>query len=1194
MILDTERIFPRIVFGTAVLFAALTPFSIRAQVSTADLQGVITDPSDSAIAGVHIRIENPEIGLVRETTSRETGEYSFISLPPARYKIRVEAKGFRTAVMQDVPLTVGQKAYLPVRLQISVLAEALDILVSNTTIETTRSSLATTIDQRAIEDLPINGRSYIQFTLLDSAATRDNQPILAPAPTSGLNINGQRSRANFVSIDGADVMDNSVNGVRATVSQEAVQEFQILKSGYTPEHGRASSAVINIVSKQGTNQWRGNVFGYLRSRKVSATNAFAGESDPGDTRTQTGATLGGPIKKDQTFGFISFETAQANSINFSEIGRDNFELKRVPFKLPGGVQTSALLTSQQEEYLQRVEPAVAIPYALLATAGADVAIRGNTPGGPITFGLVPNPLPASFRGLATEVGNYKTTETTYFYSARLDHKFSSDQNLFGRFSVSPSDLTGLQSNSQNQVTALNAFSRTSNSSTRDLAIASQLTSQISPTWLSEFRFQFARRGASLTPNSSQVAVEIPGVASIGQQQFAPLFRTEKRWQVADNITYIRRSHTLKMGTDFNILPVKAIFPINQSGIYFFPAALAVDDPIITAVMGSSLTSAWKLSDAPAFSAAQAYGFGLPDSFVQQFGGFENAKARLKNTTLGAFIQDSWKIASNFTLNYGLRYDVEFTPRFLAGNQLSEIGQDLLGVTQGIPRDRNNWAPRAGFAWDPAGNGKTVIRGSYGLFYGHPLLAIAFLSNVVDGTKSPYLLAPHKVGADDLFQGRAFTGLLGQAVANPALGYDGAAQRFDPLSPVFSNQNSALTLSPLLAQTFPVARKFQYDSALQGTFGIERQLATSMTLGVDYTYAHGAHLLRPRNINQGNYDLIVAYERASAICPGVPEVSANGCATSIYGGGAGPLAGLWDALGGKSATSLAPLGQLIFNQFRATGPNYAWANSVSGGSFSKPVMDSLVRNFGLPHAPNNAFVPVFNVKQYESSGSSVYHAVTATLNKRFSRHYQMLGSWTWSHAIDDSTDLLSLQEPQDNTNTRLERGNSNFDQRHRFVVSGIFDSPTRFSNLPAIRGLLRGWTVAPVIEVSSGRPYNLLTFRDSTLINSSETARPDVVPLGTAGSFPSPDGIVALALPRLGSVGNLGRNVYRTPSFASVDIRLTRHVSIGEARIIDLSVDAFNLFNRVNVREVDNSFTQGGRPVAAFGPRQIQFSLKFFF
>src|SRR6185436_7565146 len=158
---------------------------------------------------------------------------------------------------------------------------------------------------------------------------------------------------------------------------------------------------------------------------------------------------------------------------------------------------------------------------------------------------------------------------------------------------------------------------------------------------------------------------------------------------------------------------------------------------------------------------------------------------------------------------------------------------------------------------------------------------------------------------------------------------------------------------------------------------------------------------------------------------------------------------------------------------------------SRGALSKPVMDSLVRTFGLPHAPGDAVVPFFNVKQYESSGSSIYHAVTTTINKRFSRHYQLLGSWTWSHAIDDSTDLQTLQEPQDNANTRLDRGNSNFDQRHRLVISGVFDSPAQSFRRPIARSLLRDWTLAPVIEVSSGRPYNLLTFHDSTLINSTE-------------------------------------------------------------------------------------------------------------
>ncbi len=1168
----------------ACALSLLTGTSGLAQINTADLQGVITDPAGALVRDARVKAENVATGLTRDTTSRENGDYIFLALPPGQYKVSVEAAGFRSAVVESVVLNIGQQAQLSFKLEISAVIEALVISADAAVVETTRSSVATTVDQRAIENLATNGRSYINFTLLDSATTRDNQPVLGPAPTSGLNIGGQRARANMVSIDGADAIDNTTNGVRATLSQEAVQEFQIIKSGYAPEYGRASAATINIVSKQGTNEWRGNLFGYLRSRKGSASNAFAGEPDPGDTRTQAGFTLGGPIKKGKTFVFLSFETNLRNSINFSQIGRNNYGFRTVanPFG-----QGTLLLTPQQEAYVRSAPAALAAPYATVASRGAQVAIFGNTPGGPTSFGLIPNPLPASFRGLSAEAGNYKTTEETYFYSARIDHQLSNSHNLFVRVSATPSDVTGLPSNGQNQLTALNGFSRTTNNSTRDWTVVSQLASNLGPSWLSEFRFQFARRGVGLTTNSTRPAIEIPGTASIGMEPFAPVYRYEERWQFSENMTHVRGPHTYKFGIDFNHLPVRAIFPLNQGAVYYFPAALALDHPLVNAAVTPAVTAAWRQSGAPAFSAAQAYGFGFPESFVQQFGGLARATSPYKNTTLGWFVQDSWKIAPGFSLNYGVRYDVEFTPRIAATSPLSDAGERLLKVVQGIPRDTNNWAPRFGFAWDPLRDGKTVVRGSYGLFYGHPLTGIIFLSDVVDGTQSPYLVTPGGVGADDLFHGRAFTP-LGAAVANPAIGYIGSQQRFDVLAPAFQDQTTALALSPILSQTLPVAGNFEYDYTQQGTFGIERQMGESVSLAVDYTYTHGSHLLRPHNINQGDFDRIVAYGRTTAVCPNLPGVAANGCANPAYGGAGGSLAGLWDALGGTSATSLAPLGQLLFNQFRATGPNYTWANTISRGALSKPVMDNLVRAFNLPRAPNDAVIPFFSVKQYESSGTSVYHAMTVTLRKRFTRHYQLLGSWTWSHAIDDSTDLQTLQEPQDNKNPRLDRSNSNFDQRHRLVVSGVFDSPWKSNPF------LGNWTFSPTFEVAAGRPYNLLTLNDSTLINSGSTARPSVVPFGTAGSFASPDGKVGLAQPPLGFVGNLGRNVYRTSNFSTVDFRLTRRLPLGEKRRIEFSLDVFNLFNRVNIREADNSFTQAGRPVGAFDPRQLQYSVKVVF
>ena len=186
--------------------------------------------------------------------------------------------------------------------------------------ETSRSSTTNTIGQRRIDNLPINGRNYIQFTLTDSQVVRDNAPFLGAGPTSGLNMSGQRARANLVNVDGADATDNSTNGVRSTVSQEAVQEFQIITNNYAPEYGRAAGGVVNIITRSGSNDFHGDVFGYLRNRNFQAVNPFSTVPNPAYTRVQAGAAFGGPIKKDKTYYYFSYEITRRHETGFSAIG----------------------------------------------------------------------------------------------------------------------------------------------------------------------------------------------------------------------------------------------------------------------------------------------------------------------------------------------------------------------------------------------------------------------------------------------------------------------------------------------------------------------------------------------------------------------------------------------------------------------------------------------------------------------------------------------------------------------------------------------------------------------------------------------------------------------------------------------------------------------------------------------------------
>ncbi|MEW5976429.1 MAG: carboxypeptidase regulatory-like domain-containing protein [Acidobacteriota bacterium] len=1178
--------------GIFALFVVLVVWkaALLAQGNTAELYGVIKDPSGNVISGATIKLQTLETGLLRTITTRRDGTFTFLGLRPGRYSVRVEAEGFRPKIAKEILLTVGQSAESSFQLEISPILEAVEVLSSTQLLEARRTSVATTIVERLIDNLPSNGRDYINFTLLDSAASRANQSSLPPIPVTGLNIDGQRARANMVSIDGVDAIDNTINGVKATICQDAVQEFEIIKSGYSAEFGRSAAAVINIVSKQGGKQFQGEVFGILRSRYFSATNAFAGEPDPGDTNTQAGLTLGGPLKQGRTFFLTSFETTQNNSIGFSSIGRGHYGLQEMANPFGSG---SLLVTSEQAQFIRSAPASLTVPYSIVVNAASRTALYGNTPAGPTTFSLTGYPLPASFRGLTTEAGNYKTRNVSYINSTRLDHNLSDRHSLFMRVGVNASDAFGLTSNSQTQIDAHNAFSRTNNLFVRDLSVTSQLSSLVSPAWLNELRFQFSRRGLGLTTNSSDVGIEIPGIASIGAEPFAPAEREEKRWQINNSISHIRAKHTYKAGIDFNYIPAKTAFPLNQSGLYTFPVTLPVDFPVISSILGPQLTSALRSAGVPSFSSVQLYGMGLPDSFVQQFGGFDRTTARYRNTTFGSFFQDSWKLSSNLLLQYGVRYDVEFLSKNDAPSPLFQQAQDALGVDQSIPTDTNNIAPRLGFSWDPFKKGKTILRGSFGLYYGHPLTALSFLADVVDGIQSPFLASSQLTGVEDLFQARPITP-IGSLLVNPLLGFRADEQRYDTFSPVFLDINSALSRSPVLPTVLPIARDFRYTYSKQATFGIERELASDWSVSADYTYMHALHIERPRNINQGNFSLISTYERSNVVCPSLPDVAIHGCASLIYQGAGGPLAGLWDALGANSPTSLAPLGQLLFNQFRPSGPNYALSNAISGGRLSKGVLDHLINTFGLPHASGSIFVPFFNVKQYESSASSIYHALTVKLNKRFSRYYQVLGSWTWAHSIDDATDIQTSEEPQDNRNTRLDRGNSNFDQRHRFVLTAVFDTPRTASTADLSKILLGNWTFAPRIEIGSGRPYRLLTQNDRTLVNNSSTARPSIVALGTPGSFVSPDGKVGLAIPELGFPGNLGRNVYRTSGFQTVDFRLTRHVQLTQAFELNLSVDVFNLFNHFNVYKVDTAFTNAGRPVSAFNPRQIQFGVRILF
>ena len=1264
----------RLISVLAVLLLSANAAFGQAQANAADLQGTVKDSTGAVVPNANVTARNPATNVSRTVTTNDEGFYRIVAVPPGDYEVTVEAPNFKKAVLTKVTVTVGQAADIDVVLEPGQISESVTISEATADIiETSKTAVATTIDQQRINNLPINERNYLSFALTTSTVGRDNGRPIGPAPTTGLNFGGQRGRSNLVQVDGADNTDNSVNASRSTVSQEAVQEFQVVTNSFAPEFGRSAGGVVNVVTKSGTNDLHGNIFGFLRHRSFQARNAFAPIEDPPFTRTQYGFTIGGPFDRDRTFFFFAFEQRRRNESGFftSDVAAGLTGSVTLPPLAPGfPAQTLRNITPAQASYINSLLAQggsiaqLGIGYAYLASGGGSTALTGFNPliatAAPFTPGTVvgnrffltgaPIPLttvnslgqPIAFRPLNNLQKIFQVTDRTTFNSFRLDHLITSKHQFSFRFGYNPSTLTGIQVESQNQSLGQNDFSRTGIQTLRDFSAVTTLTSTISSRIVNEARFNFGERRATFkSQNGDAVAFNISGAAFIGRELFSPVVRTETRYEFTDNINFLAGNHNFKFGGDAAFVRIpQAIFELNFAGLFNFGGLGACT------LLAQLCTLPASLQPPPDITPVQQYGLGFPANFIQGFG---NPVSSISNKPLAFFAQDSWKVRPNLTLNYGIRYDYEITEQVpalplrdpLSGISLSAAdilaAQDAMGVQQGFPRDKNNWAPRLAIAWDPRNDGKTVIRAAFGMFYDHPLLAIAFNSDIADavqqqqGILTPGNPAPNQLlNAVQVFQGTVCPPGGGNPICPPGVVTPGVAagaqyqfgrQRF--------NDQTFPGFGPVLPFTLHVQKNFEYAYANQGNFTVERELSKNMTLSSSYIFVGAHHLPHPLDINAPRTDLQIqnfvrwagrnpvsttealafSIPTSGGACPfGVPLQ----CFTMTTPTGAPlyPTAGTTFAIiiPGMVAAPITSLGTRIVNAgianfFRPNAPNYFLAQALSGGLVTPAVLNSALP--GSLRTPGT-ISPFGSINAQTSDGNSTYHALNVDLKKRFSHHFQFLASYTWSHSIDDSSDLQTLLLPQDNRNFGAERADSLFDQRHRFVFSAVIASPSRWASAGGFHRALSNFTLAPIFEISSGRPFNILSNQDTNNDQSNQTDRPAVLSDGTL-CVPGTQGCVGLITNGVFTSGSLGRNFGLTHNYMSLDLRLARLVPIGERVRLELIAEGFNLFNRFNeaaaspfIDDVRNFNQRAGngryysRPTAAFDPRQFQFGLKLNF
>ncbi len=1104
--------------------------------TSGEITGTVTDSSGGVVPKAMVSVVDTQTSLKRTAMTNGTGQFRVAGLSPAVYDISAEMAGFATEIRRGVTVAVGQTVVADFKLNPSKVATIVEVTDQPPEVETERASQADRITQQYIADLPVDRRDYLTFTLLapgvsDSTRLAGDQDFrVKQTPQTGLSFYGSNGRGNSITVDGGETSGDS-GGVRLTVSQDAVQEFQINRSNYGADLGAATGASINIVTKSGTNNVHGTLYGFFRDDAMDAASpfSFSPALQPGDifnpanpdlvgspikdtlTRQQFGGAIGFPIQKDKTFLFAAFEGLRQNAQNSvplltsTDIFRPSSSQNAVIGGLTGGTVVPCLSGPVGAAVAQQLGLPAPNPTTNLPAAACAQILTGVLTVDPAT-----SPLNAYLvNQFETQGGVFPYDSHQYLASGRLDHRFDANNE------ISVTYRYGHDLEESPDVQSLTAFSAGSSTHTYDHNLQAAWYHQFSPSAQNEARVQWDYNSLNVIPNEpGQVGLQIPGfINNIGTNIFLPNLTILRRYEFADNVTLIRGRHTLKFGAS------EVLRGNHTESHTFFPGRF-----VFGALPGDVLTPLL-----PSLTSLQSASFGLPEIYQQGFG--DPDYGNYTRPLTGLYAQDSWKVVPSFTLNYGLRYelDSQFSP---------------------LTTYKKDFAPRVSFAWDLFDNHKTVVRGGYGIFYGPVdaqipevdlslgvvnknksavenstsagqvanVTAICGVSQfgvpIIPGTGTSPCNREISIYADG-FAGVPQLGIAGSATIFQTLFAQGLIQCTTPTAgnnacitpaavagpfpgsqPVGIDVTNTAALSPLQV-IFVNQPGYRPPIAQQASIGVEHQIGTRFSISVSGIYTHTQRLP-------------VAIDTNLLPAPFSNVTLVNGQAVSYRNWNTSAAA---DPLGGTEPGGLPC----------AADPYLCFVNPL------------IVQN-----------------NQYTSAAYALYQGGIVEMKERFSEHFTLFGNYTFSKGYDTSTDFNSDYGPQDPTNLGLDRGLSEFDQRHKLVIAGVLDSPWRQS-------LLSGFQFAPIFSVHSGHPFNLLAGGEVNGDNHTTNERPIGAPRDTG----------------------LG------PDYIDFDARLSWAHKLGEKSNLQFTAEGFNIANRTNFASVNNEVS----PLFGFTPGFTSFNVR---
>jgi hypothetical protein len=1026
----------------------------QASSSTAELRGLVTDATGAAIPNATVTLTDTARGTTRTAQTNESGEYIFLVVPPSDYDLKVEAaSGNFAANTQRIRLTIGQQADITVQLAAGGASATVDVLANSAVVEVDRTQQSSVIGEREILDLPLSRRNFLDLALL-TPGVNDSDNIadlsdfrVAQGRASGLSFGGNNGRGNLVTVDGGPVI-TTTGGVFDTVSQEAVQEFQVLRNSYNAEFGLSSGGIVNTVSKTGSNRVSGTVFGLFRDDKFDARNAFdfnpSGKSN--FNRQQFGGSLGAPIQQDKTFFFTAIERFKQKQSTFVNLNN--------PANYAVSASQNALFS-----FLEGRPATDLIPGTTITANQLGATLRNS-------FTTTAAMFPRTINLFASSSGQFPFDANQTFFSARVDHNFNDRSSAFIR--IHANDLL-----EQNQgAGALTAVSRGRALNQFNTGILFSQTQQFGAKMVNEFKVDFIYYKSKLTTNDPLgPEINIDGFGNFGRDIFLPSTTIDRHYDFLDNVSRVAGNHTVKFGGNFNYVRFTGTNETFFGGRFNFGSGVL---PLTSAIVAGGVAAPATVGGLQAFltannpallpnlgatvNALQTYNLNLPFVYQQGFG---TTTTHDSVKRFGIYAQDTWKLLRNLTVNYGLRYSISKEPF-------------------NLHVDKNDFQPRAGFAYDITNDGKTVIRGGAGIFS-------AYVNTLVSGVIRTLGNPAFPDDNINIVLATASSGGLPLDPANPtgprAPTSFAVYQRLLAVTNNFTRTATAADLAIFgivprengtLEVRFLGDPNYKTPESYQASVGIERDLGYGFSFEASYLYNRGIYLTRNRDLNQ--------FKRTGPVNPNNP------------GGGA------------------------TFIRF----PTAAQAAAGLTSDFRNPFR--------------------FQDNQYESSGNSFYNAGTFVIRRRFAQNFSLLAHYTFSKTIDEVTDFNSDFSAQNPLNVRADRALSSFDQRHRVVISGVFQMPKYGDSLSS--KIFSNFVFSPIFNYGSGRPFNVQLGGsvDANSDGRSQTDRP----------------------------GTLGRNTGIGESTYTLDARLSRRFKFGETKSLELIAEGFNLFNRTNFQGINNS------------------------